>query len=130
MGSSHCFQQAAAQGPPACVKSGGITTATTNTASSWPRQPQRGGGVTPDATMAASHLVAAVVSYTLLRRGELILHALTGLLSIRPVLLLCDSGPAVPVRAPQSLPVRPLPAWHVWISAGPRTLRGPPLTAS
>lgn len=89
-----------------------------------------GGEVAPDATMAGSHLVAAVVSYTLLRRGELILHALTGLLSIRPVLLLCDSGPAVPVRAPQPLPVRPLPAWHVWISAGPRTLRGPPLTAS
>lgn len=89
-----------------------------------------GVGVASDATMTLSHLVAAAVSYMLLRRGEVILHALTGLLSIRPVLLLCEYGPAAPVRTPQPLPVRPLPVWHVWISAGPRTLRGPPLGTS
>lgn len=89
-----------------------------------------GGEVAPEATMAMSHLVAAVVTYTLLRHGELILHALTRLLSVRPVLLPCDAGPAAPACAPQPLPVRPLPVWHVWITAGPRSLRGPPLGTS
>jgi|SRR5690625_3369042 len=89
-----------------------------------------GSGVVPDATMTTSHLCAAVLSYTLLRRGELILHGLASLLDVRPVLLLCDFDHTPPVRTPRPLPVRPLPVWHVWISAGPRTLRGPPSTTS
>lgn len=84
----------------------------------------------PDAAMTAAHLVAAVATYTLLRRGELILHTLTGLLSLGPVLLLWDAAPAPPGRAPQPVPACPLPAWRLGVGAGPRTLRGPPLGAN
>lgn len=85
--------------------------------------------VAPDSMMALSHLLAAALTYTLLRRGELVLAALTTLLGVRPVLLLLTAvTPSMPTGQPQRAPVgRSLVTDALWLGAGPRTLRGPPL---
>ncbi|GAA4911754.1 hypothetical protein [Nesterenkonia rhizosphaerae] len=78
--------------------------------------------------MAAAHVVAAAGTYLLLRRGEVILHALIGLLSLQPVRLLLEIPAAVPVAPPTASAGWQL--WQplsLWLGQGPRTLRGPPL---
>lgn len=88
--------------------------------------------VMPDASMGLSHLAAAIVTYTLLRRGELVLHALSELWGIHPVLLLADTRPPVALFPRQPVPSTRIPLLlrDLWPGAGPRTLRGPPVAAS
>ena len=82
----------------------------------------------PDSVMVFAHLLAAAATYTLLRRGELVLAALTALLGVRPVLLLLTAVTASkPTGQPQRAPVERMVVDEVWRGAGPRTLRGPPL---
>lgn len=90
---------------------------------------EQGAAVAPDSAMALSHLLAAAATYALLRRGELVLTALTALLRVRPVLLLLSALPASkPSRPPQSVPVVPsVVVDELWPGAGPRTVRGPPV---
>ena len=89
-------------------------------------------GSSASISMTLSHLFAAAITYMLLRRGELVLAALTRLLSVRPVLLLLtDVSPLAPTGPPR--PAQGgihIPADHVWLGAGAGTLRGPPLPAN
>ena len=81
--------------------------------------------------MVAMHALAAVVSYLLLRRGEVILAALMELLDLRPAVLRgFDSRAPLPPRPRVALrdSRETLPGpWAIWPGEGPRTLRGPPL---
>ncbi len=80
--------------------------------------------------MVAMHALAAVVSYVLLRRGEVILAALMELLDLRPAVLRgFDSRAPLPPRPRMALRAGGEPVlgpWAVWPGEGPRTLRGPP----
>ncbi|GAA1189196.1 hypothetical protein GCM10009674_30970 [Nesterenkonia xinjiangensis] len=88
--------------------------------------------VMPDASMAAAHLLAAVITYALLRRGEILMTSLRELLDVARVLLLVVVAPLVPVRTVRRMPLtfdRPRLA-DQWSGRSSRTLRGPPaLTA-
>ncbi|WP_147102976.1 hypothetical protein [Nesterenkonia populi] len=80
-----------------------------------------------DATMVAAHLIAAAGTYAVLRRGELILAALSRLLGVEPAALGLDqavsSAPAP--RLPQA-PEAPQLRADLWCGEGPCTVRGPP----
>lgn len=79
-------------------------------------------------SMAAAHLCAAVLTFFLLRRGEVLIQALIELLLLRPAILLVArtevAPPASPRRQVQTSPVHPV--GEIWPGEGPRTLRGPP----
>lgn len=82
-----------------------------------------------DGPMLAAHLVAAVVTYLVLRRGELLLTLMADSVALRPFLmLLCASALTVvlPRRRPAHV-TEPLWVLRLWPGAGPRTVRGPPL---
>lgn len=87
-----------------------------------------GHSVLPDAGMGLAHMSAGVLTYMLLRRGEVMLEALRSLLGLRPVLLsvfrpLVLTGPRT-MSWPASWPVRRFS--DLWPGHGPWTLRGPP----
>lgn len=90
---------------------------------------EQGAAVAPDSAMALSHLLAAALTYTLLRRSELVLSGLTALLRVRPVLLLLRAVTASePTRPSQRVPVGSrVVTDELWLGAGPPTVRGPPL---
>lgn len=85
-------------------------------------------GVVPDAGMTLAHLSAGVLTYVLLRRGEVLFEALVSLLGLRPVLTLVFrplvvTGPRALLWA-ASWPARRFS--DLWPGQGPWTLRGPP----
>lgn len=85
--------------------------------------------VMPDAAMLVAHLAAAVFSFAVFHRGEVILHALGILLLLSPVLVLffrsvALTGPRV-VGAHESY--RTTIVGDLWLGAGAQTLRGPPV---
>ncbi|GAA3076406.1 MULTISPECIES: hypothetical protein [Actinomycetes] len=88
-------------------------------------------GVVPDAAMSVAHLSAGVLTYALLRRGEVLLQALVSLFGIRPVLMfvfrpLVLTGPRT-MNWAASWPARQFSA--LWPGQGPWTLRGPPVVS-
>lgn len=88
--------------------------------------------VLPDAPMVFAHLCAGLFTFAVIRRGELILHALGTLLLLRPVLLLflrpvSLTGPRA-IRAHDSFSTVVLR--DLWCGGGARTLRGPPVLVS
>lgn len=88
-------------------------------------------GVVPDAAMSMAHLSAGVLTYALLRRGEVLLQALVSLLGLRPVLILVFrplvlTGPRTMSWA-ASWPARQFS--DLWPGQGPWTLRGPPVAS-
>ncbi|WP_460689667.1 hypothetical protein [Nesterenkonia suensis] len=88
--------------------------------------------VVPDASMAVAHLLAAVITYALLRRGEILVTSLRELLDVARVLLLVVAAPLVPVRTMRRMPLtfdRPRLA-DQWSGRSSRTLRGPPALAA
>lgn len=82
----------------------------------------------PDAGMASAHLGAALLTYVMLRRGEVLLCALAELITLAPVLtLLSGIGPLTDDRSARRAPAASAaPRSDVWNGSGPRTLRGPP----
>ncbi|RJN31425.1 hypothetical protein [Nesterenkonia natronophila] len=90
-------------------------------------------GVVPDAPMAIAHILAAGVTYLLLRRGEVLLEALVEWLVLRPALILWAPSPVAEssrtVRWTQSAP-EAQGLQDLWPGAGPRTVRGPPQLAA
>ncbi|MCH8563584.1 hypothetical protein LTH96_10975 [Nesterenkonia sp. LB17] len=88
--------------------------------------------VLPDAPMIIAHVCAAIFSFGVIRRGELILQALAALLLLRPVLLLflrpvSLTGPRA-IRAHDSFSTVILR--DLWLGGGAQTLRGPPVLVS
>lgn len=89
--------------------------------------------VLPDAPMVFAHVCAGIFTFAVIRRGELILHALGALLLLlRPVLLLflrpvSLTGPRA-IRAHDSFSTVVLR--DLWCGGGARTLRGPPVLVS
>ena len=82
-----------------------------------------------DTAMIAAHLLAAVFAFSLLRRGETLLHAITERLGIAPVLILLrpQPVPAAPQRIPMRGKVSDQPLQDLWPGESPRTPRGPPM---
>ncbi|WP_120003628.1 hypothetical protein [Nesterenkonia muleiensis] len=79
-------------------------------------------------SMLATHLMAAALAYLLLRRGEVLLHAIAKRLVITPVLILLERQPA-PHSAPRRIAFsvrHPENEDDAWLGSGPRSLRGPP----
>lgn len=92
-------------------------------------QPGTVAAVLPDAPMMLAHVLAGIFTYAVLRRGELVLEALSGLLSLRPIVLLLRrpvllAGPCR-IRAHRSFTTTVLR--DLWLGGGAQTLRGPPL---
>jgi hypothetical protein len=90
-------------------------------------------GASPDAPMAIAHILAAGVTYLLLRRGEVLLEALVEWLVLRPALILW--APSLVVESPRTVRwTRAAPGdqsiQDLWPGAGPRTVRGPPQLAA
>lgn len=88
--------------------------------------------VLPDAPMVFAHVCAAIFTFAVIRRGELILHALGTLLLLRPVFMLflrpvSLTGPRA-IRAHDSFSTVILR--DLWCGAGAQTLRGPPVLVS
>lgn len=88
--------------------------------------------VLPDAPMIFAHVLAALFTFAVIRRGELILHALSGLLLLRPALRLflrpvSLAGPRA-IRAHDSFTTVILR--DLWCGRGAQTLRGPPVLVS
>ena len=87
--------------------------------------------VLPDGPMLVAHALAALFSFAVFRRGEMILHALSALL-LRPIFLLflrpvSLTGPRA-IRAHDSFSTVILQ--DLWLGGGARTLRGPPVLVS
>lgn len=86
-----------------------------------------------DAAMTTAHLLAAGLTFALLRRGEVILYAITDVLTLRPVLLLLSPSAAqLGVCSPRQTAEwmdSPL-ARDVWPGDGAGTLRGPPVVVN
>lgn len=85
--------------------------------------------VLPDAPMMLAHVLAGIFTYAVLRRGELVLEALAGLLRLRPIVLLLQ-GPVLQagprrIRAHRTFTTTVL--GDLWLGGGAQTLRGPPL---
>ncbi|MGJ9426625.1 hypothetical protein ACHABX_12375 [Nesterenkonia halotolerans] len=85
--------------------------------------------VLPDAPMMLAHVLAGIFTYAVLRRGELVLEALAGLLRLRPIVLLLQrpvlqAGPRR-IRAHRTFTTTVLR--DLWLGGGAQTLRGPPL---
>lgn len=90
------------------------------------------GSVLPDPPMAAAHLLAALITYALLRRGEILLSSLRELLDVSLVLLLVLAAPLIPVSPVRRMPLG-LDRDHLsdqWSGRSSRTLRGPPVLAA
>lgn len=88
--------------------------------------------VLPDGAMLVAHALAALFSFAVFRRGEMILHALSALLLLRPIFLLflrpvSLTGPRA-IRAHDSFSTVILQ--DLWLGGGARTLRGPPVLVS
>ncbi|WP_022871783.1 hypothetical protein [Nesterenkonia alba] len=80
-----------------------------------------------DATMLAAHVLAAAVTYAVLRHGEVLLAALADALGVSPAVLeVPDKAPTPSPRLPQWPAVVPLRD-ELWLGRSPRTLRGPPV---
>ncbi|MGJ9406459.1 hypothetical protein ACHABQ_09075 [Nesterenkonia aurantiaca] len=88
--------------------------------------------VLPDAPMLLAHALAALFTFVVFRRGELILQALSDLLLLRPILLLflrpiSQTGPRA-ICAHDSFSTVILQ--DLWLGGGAQTLRGPPVLVS
>lgn len=88
--------------------------------------------VLPDAPMLLAHALAAVFTFAVFRRGELILQALSALLLLRPIFLLflrpvSQTGPRA-ICAHDSFSTVVLQ--DLWLGGGAQTLRGPPVLVS
>lgn len=88
--------------------------------------------VPPDGPMIFAHVLAAAFSFTVFRRGEVILQALGDLLLLRPIVMLflrpaSLTGPRV-IRAHDSFSSVILQ--DLWRGGGAQTLRGPPVLVS
>lgn len=87
--------------------------------------------VAPDAAMSVAHLSAAVLTYVLLRRSEVLLEALVSLLGLRPALILV-LRPLVPI-GPKTMTWADTWAAQefsdLWPGPAPWTLRGPPVVS-
>lgn len=89
-----------------------------------------GGGIPEpgDATMVAAHAGAGLLTYGVLRRGQVFLEAMVWWLALTPALLLLGGPNRPPVISPSPLPEAeaPRPLHSMWPGVGPRTVRGPP----
>jgi len=88
--------------------------------------------VLPDAPMILAHALAAVFTFAVIRRGEVLLHALVSLMFLRPAFILflrpvSLTGPRA-IMAHDSFDTVILR--DLWTGAGAQTLRGPPVLAS
>ncbi|EXF24257.1 hypothetical protein BG28_07275 [Nesterenkonia sp. AN1] len=88
--------------------------------------------VLSDAPMLLAHALAALFTFVVFRRGELILQALSDLLLLRPILLLflrpiSQTGPRA-ICAHDSFSTVILQ--ELWLGGGAQTLRGPPVLVS
>ncbi|MBO0596713.1 hypothetical protein I2485_04440 [Nesterenkonia sp. E16_7] len=88
--------------------------------------------VLPDAPMLLAHALAALFTFAVFRRGELILQALSALLLLRPIFLLflhpiAQTGPRA-ICAHNSFTTVILQ--DLWLGGGAQTLRGPPVLVS
>lgn len=88
--------------------------------------------VLPDGPLIIAHVLAAVFTFAVFRRGEVILHALGALLLLSPVVMLflrpvSLTGPRA-ISAHDSFSTVTLR--DLWTGGGGQTLRGPPVLLS
>jgi len=88
--------------------------------------------VLPDTSMLLGHVLAGALTYAVIRRSELTLHAIALLLALRPALMLVLLP--VPLRSPRAISApgsftTATIACDVWLGGSAQTLRGPPAFA-